>query len=98
MPRRTVHVTFNALRRYLYAGGCTEVRQLGLVRDEPKATRIYIGIECVTRSGRLCRVSFSYERTGATEVRPDLLARLEKTLAPCLGRDWTRQIDESPFN
>jgi hypothetical protein len=86
-------VTLNALRRYLNDHGCMEQRILRSASSE----RFHIEFFCRTKTGRHCRAVLGADHSGA-EIPANLLARLGRELAPCLGRGWIARIPaEDPF-
>ena len=86
-------VTLNALRRYLNDRGCIEERVLRSTSSE----RFHIEFACRTKSGRHCRAVLGADHIGAA-IPANLLARLGRELAPCLGRGWIARIPaEDPF-
>lgn len=86
-------VTLNALRRFLRASGCIEERVL---RD-PDSPRIHIQFRCDMKAGRVCGAVLGADRSEA-RIPANLLEKIGRQLAPCLGRRWVNQIpEEDPF-
>jgi hypothetical protein len=89
----TRFLTLNALRKYLNGRGCTEDRVL----QSTATGRFHIEFSCKTKTGRNCRAVLGADQAGS-QIPQNILEKLGRELAPCLGRGWVSRIPaENPF-